>query len=269
VEFLVVYQREPHAGQVAFKNIRQPETYHERSALAKRTKEELELELPFLIDTMEDLSRAYFGDLAGPAIIIGPDGIICAKLPWAEPQKIGPVLAEVLRDAASLLQAAVARAKEPRAEADARISLGLYHMRKGAPREAKAAFEKAFELIKEENSITYAKAARGYAETLAALGIKEENEAWLDRARDAASGAFKEDPGRLTAALTELALLRGDSAKAIPLFEQVVRLAEKSGPGRQLAWGLNRLADAYEAAGRTEDARRTRARAAKTTEPEY
>lgn len=92
MRFVVVYQREPHAGQMAFKDVRQPETYEERRALAKKAKEELEIGLPLWIDTMEDLSRALFGDLPSPAILIGPDGVIRAKLPWAEPERVEPLL---------------------------------------------------------------------------------------------------------------------------------------------------------------------------------
>jgi len=90
--FLIIYQREPHAGQMAFKDVLQPETYEERRALAKLAKKELGLDRPILVDSMDDLSRALFGDLPSPAIVIGPDGVIRAKLPWAEPERVEPLL---------------------------------------------------------------------------------------------------------------------------------------------------------------------------------
>jgi hypothetical protein len=96
VLFLTVYQREPHARQMAFKEIGQPRTYEERWAIASRTREELTLKSPILVDEMDDRSRALFGDLPSPAIVIGPDGVIRCKLPWAEPDVLEGRLEELL-----------------------------------------------------------------------------------------------------------------------------------------------------------------------------
>ena len=42
---MVVYQREPHARQLAFRDVAQPETFEERAALAARMLEDLELDV--------------------------------------------------------------------------------------------------------------------------------------------------------------------------------------------------------------------------------
>jgi len=90
VNFVVIYTREPHARQMAFKDIAQPANWEERKALAEKAKKELELDALFLIDEMGDPSRALFGDIPNPAILVELDGTVKDKLAWAD--------ASVLRD---------------------------------------------------------------------------------------------------------------------------------------------------------------------------
>lgn len=115
MQFVFVYQREPHARQMAFEQIAQPEHIGERCELARKTCEELQLPADRVwIDGMDDQSRALFGDLPSPAIVIDACGIVRHKLPWCEPEALQPVLeAAVSRDrrgAAARLQL------DPRAE---------------------------------------------------------------------------------------------------------------------------------------------------------
>ena len=83
-EILIVYQKEPHAGQLAFKEVAQPKNFEERCLLAQKMKDEYELPMQVLIDTMEDQSRALFSDLPSPAFVIDEDGIVRDKFPWAD-----------------------------------------------------------------------------------------------------------------------------------------------------------------------------------------
>ncbi|MFK7770250.1 MAG: hypothetical protein AB8B55_23775 [Mariniblastus sp.] len=94
-EILIVYQKEPHAGQLAFKEIEQPETVDQRRELAKRMKDEYELPMTVLVDTMEDQSRALFSDLPSPAFVIDSEGIVRAKFPWADAETIRPAVFEL------------------------------------------------------------------------------------------------------------------------------------------------------------------------------
>ena len=82
--FLVVEQKEPHAARMAFASIVQPENIQQRTELARRMKDELELPMDVLVDAMDDSSRALFGDLPSPAFVIDASGAIVAKFPWAE-----------------------------------------------------------------------------------------------------------------------------------------------------------------------------------------
>ena len=89
---LIVSQKEPHAGSLAYKNISQPETVAERTKLAKRMKEEFELPMTVLVDSMKDTSRSYFTDLPSPAFIIDEKGIVRAKMSWSQPEDISRFL---------------------------------------------------------------------------------------------------------------------------------------------------------------------------------
>ena len=87
-EILIVYQKEPHPGQMAFKAIAQPETFEARVELAKRMKDEYEMPMTVLVDTMEDQSRALFSDLPSPVFIIDAKGVIRNKFPWPQSEQI-------------------------------------------------------------------------------------------------------------------------------------------------------------------------------------
>ena len=91
-QIVIIYQKEPHPGQLAFKKIAQPETFEQRCELARRMQEEYELPMTVLVDTMEDQSRALFSDLPSPAFVIDSEGIVQAKFPWADAQTIRPAV---------------------------------------------------------------------------------------------------------------------------------------------------------------------------------
>ncbi len=92
VLFVVIYTREPHARQMAFKKIVQPTTWKERRDLAKRTKKEMRLDVLFLVDGMGDPSRKLFGDVPNPAIFVEKGGKVAEKLSWADASEVQRVL---------------------------------------------------------------------------------------------------------------------------------------------------------------------------------
>lgn len=93
---MLVYQREPHARQMAFEAIPQPTCYAERLALADRTKEDFDLACDVVVDAMDDRSRALFGDQPNSLILVGPDGVVRMKQPWADPDELEAVLPKLL-----------------------------------------------------------------------------------------------------------------------------------------------------------------------------
>ena len=101
---MIVYQKEPHAGQLAFRDVAQPETLEQRVSLAKRMKEEYELPMTVLVDTMEDQSRALLSDLASPAFVIDADGMIANKFPWADAPQIEAAVEKIAKDQSTQTQ---------------------------------------------------------------------------------------------------------------------------------------------------------------------
>jgi hypothetical protein len=136
VVFVFVYQREPHARQMAFADVPQPKDYVERCELARRTCDDLTLDPTSVwIDRMDDRSRAAFGDLPSPAIVVDPFGVIRHKLPWAEPEKLEPLLAALQAGLAA--EVAKQLAVDPRAEPQdampiAKVGARLWQLRRGA-----------------------------------------------------------------------------------------------------------------------------------------
>lgn len=99
MRIVVVYQREPHARQLAFDHIEQPRNRAERVALATRMLTDLNLDAEVWIDDQGDQSRALFGDLPDSAIVIGPEGTIHVKLPWYDPKVVRDALPRVPKPA--------------------------------------------------------------------------------------------------------------------------------------------------------------------------
>ena len=90
----MIYQKEPHPGQMAFAKITQPKSIEERITLAKKMVEELELPVTTLVDTMEDSSRALFSDLPSPVFILDANGVLRCKQTWPS---INPIVNSVNR----------------------------------------------------------------------------------------------------------------------------------------------------------------------------
>ena len=81
---------------MAFKDIAQPETFAARVKLAAQMKNEYEMPMTVLVDTMEDQSRALFSDLPSPVFIIDAKGIIQNKFPWPESEQIKTAVSKML-----------------------------------------------------------------------------------------------------------------------------------------------------------------------------
>jgi len=118
VKFVVVYQREPHARQLAFRDVLQPKNFEERAALARRTRDELDLDVEIWIDDMGDSSRAAFGDLPSWGVLISPNGHVMRKVSWPDPDEL-QAFARNIWTPAKTDRAAAARARVARSLAAA------------------------------------------------------------------------------------------------------------------------------------------------------
>ncbi|MCK5943829.1 MAG: hypothetical protein KAI24_17730 [Planctomycetes bacterium] len=95
MRFVVVYQREPHARQLAFRDVPQPKDFAERAALARKALKELKLDVDVWIDDDGDQSRALFGDLPHSAIVLDRVGTVQVKLSWCDPTVLAQLIPEV------------------------------------------------------------------------------------------------------------------------------------------------------------------------------
>jgi hypothetical protein len=92
VLFIVLYQREAHAGEYTFKEVEQPETYEEREKLAQKSCSELGIGATVVIDEMDNSVRTTYGQLPNSAYIIDKSGKIVYKEAWAHPENWGAIL---------------------------------------------------------------------------------------------------------------------------------------------------------------------------------
>jgi len=101
VLFIVLYQREAHAGEkrrsLDFSGVAQPDTYEERVALAQKSCSELKIATLVVIDNMENSVRKDYGKLPNSAYFIKKGGRIFHKEAWARPGKWGPILEDMLK----------------------------------------------------------------------------------------------------------------------------------------------------------------------------
>lgn len=96
VLFIVVYQREAHAGENIFADVEQPETYEQRKALAERACNELKVATTVVVDDMVNTVRRAYGRLPNSAFIIARGGEVVHKEAWATPEGWSDILRELL-----------------------------------------------------------------------------------------------------------------------------------------------------------------------------
>jgi len=89
VLFIVLYQREAHAGELRFEEIEQPEEYEARLELAKKSCEELSIATLVVIDGMDNAVREAYGGLPNSAYVIDKGGEVLYKEGWARPDEWG------------------------------------------------------------------------------------------------------------------------------------------------------------------------------------
>ena len=99
--FIVLYQREAHAGEkrrlLDFSGVEQPDTYEERVALAQKSCSELKIATKVVIDAMDNSVRKAYGKLPNSAYFIKKGGKIFHKEAWARPDNWGPILEDMLQ----------------------------------------------------------------------------------------------------------------------------------------------------------------------------
>jgi len=94
--FIILYQREAHAGEYMFKEVEQPETIEGRIELARKSCDELGIATTVVIDDMNNSVRQAYGELPNSAYFIAQGGMIAHKEAWARPDGWPELLRKVV-----------------------------------------------------------------------------------------------------------------------------------------------------------------------------
>jgi len=93
VEFVVVYVREPHPGEPAYRQYKQPQNLEQRRQYARELATTRHMKATVVIDTMDDTVSEQFGSLPNMVYVIDRDGTVAYKATWTMAEKIDRVLA--------------------------------------------------------------------------------------------------------------------------------------------------------------------------------
>lgn len=228
--FVVIEQKEPHAGRMAFESVAQPATFAERCTLARRIRDELELPLPIFVDGMDDASRALFSDLPGPAFVLDRSGRIADKQAWVDPDELAVTLSRLLAEEPT--------PGEPAACAPATLEIvARRHLAAGATEAALAWFDRVASEVAAapvDPALT-ARVAIVKALLLAKAPAAQRDEA-LAAATAAAATAWPADAARRVAACTELAMAVADSPRAEGLWRHALAQLDAKAPVEARVW---------------------------------
>ena len=213
---------------MVFRGVDQPESLQGRMKLARRTKSELRLAIPFLVDGFDDAGRALFNELPNPAIIVAPNGRVVAKLPWAEAELIGARLVEVDR------RANLEKKLPANADMNVLYVHGARALVKGRYQEAARTLRRALSTWVSNKTPFYARAARLRAEALSRSGKSKATPQALKNAETAARSAWQRNPSRLGHELGRLAAV-ADPENSRRLLRDAATLLDEKHASRAVA----------------------------------
>jgi hypothetical protein len=98
VEFVVVYVREPHPGEPAYRKYRQPQTLEQRRQYARELAATRRMQATVVVDTMNDEVSERFGSLPNMVYVIDRQGAIAYSATWTMAEKIDHVLSVLTAD---------------------------------------------------------------------------------------------------------------------------------------------------------------------------
>lgn len=96
VEFFALYVREPHAGERAFKQYRDHESYQHKKEVAQELARVKNLSIPVLVDGMDQAVHAQIGNLPNVCYVIDKLGKVVYHATWQLADSIDAVLAELV-----------------------------------------------------------------------------------------------------------------------------------------------------------------------------
>lgn len=101
---------------MAYRDIQQPENFEQRCELAAKMKDEFEMPMDVLVDTMEDQSRQIFTDLPSPVYVLDAKGVVQAKFAWPDQEQIKLAVANLSVSAEQQLPAPAVLNESPDVE---------------------------------------------------------------------------------------------------------------------------------------------------------
>lgn len=90
---MVVYVREPHPGEPAYRRYVQPQNLEQRRQYAQELAATRHMKATVVVDTMDDAVSKQFGSLPNMVYVIDRNGTIVYKATWTMAEKIDQVLA--------------------------------------------------------------------------------------------------------------------------------------------------------------------------------
>lgn len=104
VELVVVYVREPHPGEPAYRQYVQPQNLEQRRQYARELATTLHMKATVVVDTMDDAVSEQFGSLPNMVYVIDRNGTIVYKATWTMAEKIDQVLAVLTAENSAVAQ---------------------------------------------------------------------------------------------------------------------------------------------------------------------
>lgn len=100
----MVYTRDPHPGEPAYRQYVQPQNLEQRRRYARELVETRQMAATVVVDTMEDEVLEQFGSLPNMVYVIDRDGTIVYKATWTMAEKIDQVLGALTAGASTATQ---------------------------------------------------------------------------------------------------------------------------------------------------------------------
>ncbi len=96
VEFLAMYVREPHPEERGFPEFRQHESYDQKMDYARRLVDVKELELPVMVDGIDQRYHETLGNLPNMGYVVDKEGKVRYASTWLLADEVDRVLAELV-----------------------------------------------------------------------------------------------------------------------------------------------------------------------------
>lgn len=98
VAFVSMYVREPHPGERGFPDHGQHETFEQKLAYARELVEIKGVEIPVVVDTLEQKNHAMLGNLPNMAYVVDKLGVVRYANTWLLADAVDETLARLVTD---------------------------------------------------------------------------------------------------------------------------------------------------------------------------